>query len=86
MLGFVHARKVAYGGILIVQPVLMDAGGSWGQNKASRPRQLSMQLGLASGSTHAHEPSPASHEAIRLLAKLAKSFFKIDCMYSNFIC
>ncbi|CAK9005795.1 Uncharacterized protein SCF082_LOCUS8745, partial [Durusdinium trenchii] len=34
------ARKVAYGGILIVQPVLMDAGGSWGQNKASRPRWL----------------------------------------------
>lgn len=36
----IDARKEQFGGILILQPVLMDATGGWGQLKASRPRRL----------------------------------------------
>lgn len=36
----IDARSPQFGGMLIIQPVLMDADGGWGKPKASRPRWL----------------------------------------------
>ncbi|CAE8616908.1 unnamed protein product [Polarella glacialis] len=45
------ARKQASGGILMIQPVLMDASGDWGKKKQDRPRWL--RAILATNRNHA---------------------------------
>ncbi|CAJ1425273.1 unnamed protein product [Effrenium voratum] len=47
----IDARPQPHGGMLIVQPVLMDAGGTWGKSKAERPRWL--RAILATNRNHA---------------------------------
>eukprot|EP00440_Ansanella_granifera_P008422 gb/GFBE01009124.1/.p1 GENE.gb/GFBE01009124.1/~~gb/GFBE01009124.1/.p1 ORF type:complete len:363 (+),score=99.54 gb/GFBE01009124.1/:1-1089(+) len=73
----IDARKEKHGGMLILQPVLADAGGYWGQEKENRPRWL--RSILATNRNHARKHGHAMIMRWKPTEPQVTTWQKADC-------